>query len=57
VYPGGALRAAGRAIARYLAAVKAEGSRPEMLTYDDRGVLTKEKSFEEWQSRFNVRTN
>jgi 2-methylisocitrate lyase-like PEP mutase family enzyme len=52
VYPGGALRAAGRAVTRYLSAVKAEESRPEMLTYDDRGVLTKQKLLEEWQSRF-----
>jgi 2-methylisocitrate lyase-like PEP mutase family enzyme len=52
VYPGGALRSAGQAIARYLSAVKAEETRPDMLTYDDRALLTQQKSFEQWQSRF-----
>lgn len=55
VYPGGALRSAGQAIARYLSAVKTEGSRPDMLTYDDRALLTKQKAFEQWQSRFGGR--
>jgi 2-methylisocitrate lyase-like PEP mutase family enzyme len=57
VYPGGSLRSAGHAVARYLDAVKAEDSRPEMLTYDDRALLTKQKSFEQWQSRFIGRPN
>lgn len=57
VYPGGALRSAGRAVARYLSAVKDEESRPDMLTYDDRALLTKQKSFEQWQSRFSGRTS
>jgi methylisocitrate lyase len=53
VYPGGALRSAGQAIVQYLSAVKAERSRPDMLTYDDRALLTKQKLFEEWHSRFS----
>jgi 2-methylisocitrate lyase-like PEP mutase family enzyme len=51
VYPGGALRAAGAAMSRYISAVGAEAARPDMLPYEARSLLTELSFFEEWQSR------
>jgi 2-methylisocitrate lyase-like PEP mutase family enzyme len=50
VYPGGTLRASAASVQRYLAAVRSEGPRPKMITYEARRVYTNQDFFEEWQA-------
>jgi len=46
----GTLRASAASVQRYLAAVRSEGPRPKMITYEARRVYTNQDFFEEWQA-------